>query len=87
MFADPVLIDHVARTTGLSQSEARRVVVDVLSFHHEPVEDLVRRRHAELRSAGARNEQVFAALATELASRVVAGPALTERQVRRIVYG
>lgn len=87
MFADPALVAHVARTTGLSPSEAQRVVVDVVSFHAEPVEELVRRRHAELRSAGARNEQIFATLAAELAGRVVAAPGLSERQLRRLVYG
>jgi hypothetical protein len=87
VYADPALVTHVVRTTGLSDSEARRVVVDVLSFHAESIEDLVRRRHAELRGTGARNEEVFATLAAELADRVVAAPALTERQLRRIVYG
>ncbi|MQW76988.1 hypothetical protein GHK92_13990 [Nocardioides sp. dk4132] len=87
MPADPALVAHVARTTGLSTAEACRVVEDVVSYYAEPVEELVRRRHAELRAAGARNEQIFATLATELEARVVAAPALTERQLRRIVYG
>ena len=87
MFADPALVDHVARSTGLTPAEVRRVVIDVVSFHAEPVEDLVRRRHAELRRSGARNEQIFAELALELTGRVVAAPVLTERQLRRLVYG
>jgi len=84
---DAALVAHVARTTGLSAGEARRVVEDVVSYYAEPLEELVRRRHAELRAAGARNEQIFATLSAELKARVVAAPALTERQLRRIVYG
>jgi hypothetical protein len=85
--ADRVLVDHLVATTGLTATEAARVVEDVLAFHDEPVEDYVRRRHAELKTHGARNAEIFARLAEELAHRVVAAPALSERQLRRIVYG
>lgn len=78
---------HVVATTGLSTAEAARVVEDVVAFHAEPVEEFVRRRHAALKTYGARNEEIFARLADELAQRVVAPPKLTERQLRRIVYG
>lgn len=73
--------------TGLSEAEATRVVEDVIAFYAEPVEDYVRRRHAELKTYGAKNEQIFALLREELAGRVVAAPDLSERQLRRIVYG
>ena len=42
---------------------------DVLAFHAEPVEDYVRRRHAELKTYGARNPEIFARLGEELAHR------------------
>ena len=74
-------------TTGLSEAEASRVVEDVVSFLAEPVEEYVRRRHAELKTYGAKNTQIFGQIAEELAGRVVAAPKLTERQLRRIVYG
>jgi hypothetical protein len=81
------LVGHLVATTGLSESEAARVVEDVVAYLAEPVEDHVRRRHAELKTYGAKNPQIFAEIATELAERVVAAPELTERQLRRIVYG
>ena len=80
------LLAHVVATTGLTRAEAGRVIEDVVAFHAEPVEDLVRRRHAHLRTYGARNDEIFARL-EELRHRVVAAPALSERQLRRIVYG
>ncbi len=73
--------------TGLSVAEATRVVEDVIAFHAEPVERYVRRRHAELKTYGAKNDEIFARLRGELAARVVAAPDLSERQLRRIVYG
>ena len=87
MPADPTLVDHLVATTELTAAEAVRVVEDVVAFHAEAVDDYVRRRHAELKTFGARNSEIFGHLAEELAHRVVAAPALTERQLRRIVYG
>ena len=85
--ADPELIERIAVSTGLSPGEAARVVEDVVAFHAEPVEEYVRRRHAHLKTYGARNQEIFGRIADELAGRVVAAPRLTERQLRRIVYG
>jgi hypothetical protein len=84
---DPDLVSRIATSTGLSPAEAARVVEDVIAFHAEPVEDYVRRRHAELKTYGAKNPEIFARIAEELADRVVAAPELTERQLRRLVYG
>ena len=84
---DPDLVRHVQLSTGLTPAEAARVVEDVLAFHREPVEDFVRRRHTELKTYGAKNAEIFAVLAAEVTGRLVAAPALSERQLRRIVYG
>jgi hypothetical protein len=81
------LVDHIATSTGLSPAEAARVVEDVIAFHAEPVEDYVRRRHAQLKTYGAKNPEIFARIAEELVDHVVAAPELTERQLRRLVYG
>ena len=85
--ADPDLVDRLVASTGLTASEALRVVEDVLAFHAEPVEDYVRRRHAHLKTFGARNVEIFPRLREELRDRIVAAPDLTERQLRRIIYG
>ena len=84
---DPELVDRIAASTGLSPAEAARVIEDVVAFHAEPVESYVRRRHAHLKTYGVRNHEIFARIAAELTDRVVAAPALTERQLRRIIYG
>ena len=81
------LIERVASSTGLTPAEAARVVEDVLAWYREPVEDYVRRRHAQHHLYGKRNDEIFALIARELASRLVAAPPLSQRQLRRIVYG
>ncbi|MDZ5619489.1 hypothetical protein SFC88_01550 [Nocardioides sp. HM23] len=87
MPVDPRLVRHVVATTGLVPADATRVIEDVLAFHHEPVEAYVRRRHAELKLRGAKNADIFTLLRVELADRLVAAPDLSERQLRRIIYG
>lgn len=87
MWRDRELLSHLVATTGLSEAEVSRVVEDVMAYLSEPVEEYVRRRHAELKTYGAKNAQIFERIAAELAERVVAAPVLTERQLRRIVYG
>ena len=80
------LVRHVVATTGLDPSVAGRLVEDVTAYYAEPVEDYVRRRHAHLKTYGAKNPEIFARIAEELADRVVSAPRLTERQLRRLVY-
>ncbi|WP_408897321.1 hypothetical protein ACJ5H2_20675 [Nocardioides sp. R1-1] len=87
MHVDPRLLQHVQDSTGLDAAEATRLVQDILAFHDETVEAWVRRRHAELRTYGARNDAIFARLREELRTTVVAAPDLSERQLRRIIYG
>lgn len=84
---DRELADRVAASAGLTATEAERVVEDVLAWYREPVEQYVRRRHAQYHLSGRRNEEIFTLIAGELPGRLVAAPQLTERQLRRIVYG
>ena len=84
---DAELISLVSASTGLSPGEAARVVADIVGWYRESVEQYVRRRHAYLRTHGERNREIFALIAAELGDRLVAAPVLSERQLRRIVYG
>jgi hypothetical protein len=84
---DHDLVERLSASAGLTAAEAARVVQDVLAWYREPVEDYVRRRHAYYHVYGKRNAEIFALIADELADRVVAAPQLSERQLRRIVYG
>jgi hypothetical protein len=78
---------HIAASTGLPASTASRVVADVVAYFSETTDEFDRRRHAELQRRGHRNAGIWAAISAELAARPVGAPELTERQLRRIVYG
>ncbi|MDT0443232.1 MULTISPECIES: hypothetical protein [unclassified Streptomyces] len=81
------LVDHLVRSTPLARGEAARVVLDVLAYFDETAEEFVRRRHRELQSRGLTNTAIFQRIADELPHRAVAPPELSQRQLRRIVYG
>lgn len=81
------LVRHVSTSTGLSPAQSERVLEDVLDAMSEPVTTFVTGRHRELHSRGMRNEEIWPALQAELRTRRFPAPELSERQLRRIVYG
>ena len=88
--ADPFprdLARYLAASTGLPQPTAVRVVADMATYFSETVEEFVRRRHTELRQRQRRNHEIWPLIAAELGQRRFAAPGLSERQLRRIVYG
>jgi hypothetical protein len=81
------LVAHLARSSRLDPSTARRLIDDVLSYLDEPPQAFVRRRHAALLKLGWRNEEAFVRIGLELTQRRFPAPAYSPRQLRRIVYG
>ncbi len=85
--AEPDLVRHVTASTGLPHATAVRVIADVLAYFDETVEEYVRRRHHEMKLRQLKNAEIWSAISAEMATRRFGAPDLTERQLRRIVYG
>lgn len=85
--AQTELVRHVVASTGLAPETAARLIADVVAYFGETAEQFVRRRHAELRRRHYGNASIWPVISAELAQRRVAAPELSERQLRRIVYG
>ena len=81
------LIGYLARSGSLTPAHAARLVDDVLGFLHETVEEFVCRRHVELQRAGAANRDIYERIGMELTRRRFRAPGLSQRQIRRMVYG
>jgi hypothetical protein len=81
------LVEQVARFTPLTPAAAGRVVTEVVYFFSETVEQFVRRRHRELQAAGRSNAQIFEQVAEELGEWRFVAPSVSQRQLRRIIYG
>ena len=83
----PDLVRHISLSSGLPSAISARLVTDMLDYFDEPVEEFVRRRHREMQSRSVKNADIWVAVSAELGERRFAAPQLSERQLRRIVYG
>jgi hypothetical protein len=81
------LARYLAASTGLPQSTALRVIADITTYFGETIDEFVRRRHAELRRGQHRNDEIWPLIAAELRQRRFVAPGLSDRQLRRLVYG
>ncbi len=81
------LARYLAASTGLPQPTTARVIADVNAYYDETVEQYVRRRHTELRRKSRKNDEIWPEIAAEIAHRRFSAPELSDRQLRRIVYG
>jgi hypothetical protein len=81
------LVRHVARSTGLDEATASRVVADVLAYFGQTVEEYVVKRHENLKSRNRKNDDIWPLIMDELRTRRFKADELTERQLRRMVYG
>ena len=81
------LLEHLTRITALAPGAAARLVDEVLTYFSESVDAFVARRHGELRGEGLQNDAIFTRIAAELGSRRFTAPPLSERQIRRLIYG
>jgi hypothetical protein len=80
------LVQHIARSTGLDEATATRVVADVMAYFGQTVQQYVRQRHEFLKSRNRKNDEIWPLIAEELGQRRFTVDEFTPRQLRRIVY-
>jgi len=81
------LVRHVSMSTGLDEATASRVVADVMAYFGQTVEGYVIKRHQDLKSRNRKNDDIWPLIAGELTARRFKAGTLSERQLRRMVYG
>jgi len=83
------LAAFLARSSRLDAVEARRLLDEIVAqLSTETVEQFVVRRHRELKQQDAeRNEAIYRRIVDEVAARPFAAARLSERQIRRLIYG
>jgi len=89
MFDLDDLAAFLARSSRLDAVEARRLLDEIVAqLSTETVEQFVVRRHRELKQQDAeRNEAIYRRIVDEVAARPFAAARLSERQIRRLIYG
>ena len=81
------LVDHLCRQSPLTPTEAQRLVEEVLAYYSESSQSFIRRRHFELQKSGLANSSIYRLIGVELKRHRFTAEPLTERQIRRAIYG
>lgn len=81
------LVEHLCRQNDLTPSQAARLIEEVLAFYNEPAAAFIQRRHYELQKSGLANAAIYRQIRDELAHHRFRLDPLTERQIRRTIYG
>lgn len=81
------LVEHLCRQNDLTPSQASRLIEEVLAFYDESTAGFIQRRHYELQKAGLANAAIYRQIGEELENHRFKVEPLTERQIRRTIYG
>lgn len=81
------LLAHLGRSNGAGAATVEKIIHETLDYFSETVDQFVARRHAELQAEQLRNDAIYERIQAELRTRRFAAPALSARQIRRLVYG
>jgi hypothetical protein len=84
---DDALIRHLQDLTGLDAGLLAKVLAEVRAWHSRDLQSWVRDRHQELQRQGLSNREIFPRLCAEAHETLIRPARLSERQVRRMVYG
>ncbi len=83
----PEFREYLLRVVDLPEPLLDKIIGELKDHWAETAAEYVRRRHGEMQRSGVPNRLVYGQIACELASRPVRSPPLSERQIRRIIYG
>lgn len=84
---NPAFRRHLLSIVDIAEPELDKVVSDLLDHWSETLVQFVVRRHKELQRSGMPNRLAYAQIRSEVSSRRFLAEPLSERQVRRILYG
>lgn len=84
---DDELVRHLCHSRGLRREEVAWILQEIHDYYAEERDAFIRRRHRELQGSGLANAAIYRRLAEELAQRRFPAATMSERQIRRIIYG
>ncbi|MCK4303125.1 MAG: hypothetical protein KAY24_02705 [Candidatus Eisenbacteria sp.] len=84
---DSELLQHLQTVTGQGEPLLAKILEEIQSWYTRDLSTWIRDRHRELQRHGFRNREIYPRLRDE-SQRILVHPGpLTERQIRRIIYG
>jgi hypothetical protein len=85
--AETDLIEHLKAITGQDELLLAKITDEVRAWYGKDLATWIRARHDALQRQGLRNQEIFPRLQAEAKQTLVRPDELSERQIRRLVYG
>jgi hypothetical protein len=79
--------DHIMFSFNLTEQDFERLMDEFLGYFGSTLEEFVRGRQAEFHKEGKKNQEIYTLIAQEAFRMRFAEDPLSERQIRRIIYG
>ncbi len=79
--------NYLLNSYPLEESLLNSILDDLGEHFGLTAEEFVSFRHRELHRQGLKNEEIYRIIQEELGNRLFPGPALSVRQIRRVIYG
>ena len=84
---DDVFKYYIVSSFNISDSDFDRLIEEINNYYIETPEEFIRHRHFQLRRDGLKNEIIYKRILEEIKTRRFSAGNLSERQIRRIIYG
>jgi hypothetical protein len=84
---DPGFRDYLLQIVDVSERQLDKILVELMDHWSETEREHALRRHHELRRDGVPTRRIYARIRSELPARRYAPRPLSERQIRRLIYG
>ena len=81
------LLQHLQAVTGQGERVLAKILEEIQSWYAKDLPTWMRDRHRELQRQGLRNREIYPRLQEESQGILVNPGPLTERQIRRMIYG
>jgi hypothetical protein len=78
---------HLKDTYGVAEDDFERLMEEFRAFFGSTLEEFVRSRHLQLQKQGKRNPEIYRQIIEEASETRFAEKDLSERRVRRLIYG
>tara|TARA_Y100001968_G_C19206294_1_gene642459 strand:+ start:445 stop:726 length:282 start_codon:yes stop_codon:yes gene_type:complete len=83
----PAFRNHLLSIVNITESELDKIVSNLVDHWSETLSEFVTRRHKELQRSRIPNRIAYGRICDEVSARRFPIAPLSERQVRRILYG
>ena len=79
--------NHIVSSFNISESDFDMLLEEFNNYYRDTQEEFIRHRHFQLKKMGYKNDAIYRRILDEIKARRFSAGTMTERQIRRIIYG